>query len=148
MTATVIIIAIVGLLLLSIPAIVLGSGSVKTAKKEPPPKLTLKDHIMKIGTVEIENTGEFYTVHVYKQTSDCSSDMYYSHGEGSCFYYKKCESFFDEAEAKAHAAEVAVQVRNAFMELLRVRRIDLPHLSADDLKQWNKTTEQIIAGMT
>lgn len=148
MTVTTIVITIVGLLLLSIPAIVLGSGCAKTAKKEPPPKLTLKDHIMKIGTTKIVNTGEFYTVYVYKQTNDCSSDMYYSSGERSCFFYLKCESFFDEAEAKAHATEVAVQVRNAFMEKLRTRQIKLPHLAADDLKQWNKTTEQIIAGMT
>lgn len=147
MTVTTIVITIVGLLLLSIPAIVLGSGSVKTAKKEPSPKLTLKECIMKIGTTKIVNTGEFYTVYVYKQRYASCSD-YYSNGERGCFLYEKCESFFDEAEAKAYATEVSVQVRNAFMEKLRTKQIDFPHLSADDLKQWNKTTEQIIAGMT
>lgn len=148
MTVTTIVITIVGLLLLSIPAIVLGSGCVKTTKKEPPPKRTLKECIMKIGTTKIVNTGEFYTVYVYKQRYDCCSDSYYSNGERGCFFHEKCESFFDEAEAKAYATEVSVQVRNAFMEKLRTKQIDFPHLSADDLKQWNKTTEQIIAGMT
>lgn len=149
MTATTIIITITiaGLLLLGISVIVLGSGCAKTVEKEPPPKLTLKDYIMKIGTTEIKNTGEFYTVFVYKQRCDCCSDIYYSKGERGCFFYKKCESFFDEDEAKEYAREVAVQVRNTFMERLRTGQIDFPHLSADDLKQWNKTTEQIIAGM-
>lgn len=100
MTATVIIIAIVGLLLLSIPAIVLGSGSVKTAKKEPPPKLTLKDCIMKIGTTKIENTGEFYTVFAYKQRYDCCSDSYYSNGERGCFSMRSANRFLTKPKQK------------------------------------------------
>lgn len=115
----------------------------KTAEEKVVSKPSLRDEMLRVGDIKVEKELDFYRVYV-REPYHPSIEKWQ---EGrTCFEYYEKKAFFDETEANEYAADMAIKVRNDFIEHIKSGSYDLPQLSAEDMKQWNKKNEQLKAG--